>query len=166
LGIEQSDFRFSRKDIREYNGMGNTQLKIHCQRLEDMEYLLVHRGGRGQSFVYELIYDKTDENDAKHLMGLIDVRKFKYDEKKSGQNDNRSGASRGQVGSKSGGGRTDENAENTFKNRLDALITDKAAKNAHPGSEKLNGASYRNDTAAASPLAAQTSVAPLCELEA
>lgn len=166
LGIEQSDFRFSRKDIREYSGMGNTQLKIHCQRLEDMEYLLVHRGGRGQSFVYELIYDKADESDAKHLMGLIDVRKLKYDEKKSGQDDNWSGPSRGQVGPKSGGGRADENAENTFKNRLDALITDKTAKNAHLGSEKLNGASYRNDTAAASPLAAQASVTPLCELEA
>lgn len=50
----RKDFRFSRKDVREYTQWGNTQLKVHLHRLEDLEYLIVHRGGRGQSFVYEL----------------------------------------------------------------------------------------------------------------
>ena len=36
---------------------GNTQLKLDLHRLEELEYLLLHRGGRGQSFVYELLYD-------------------------------------------------------------------------------------------------------------
>ena len=47
-------FLFSRKDVRTYTEWGNTQLKVHLHRLEDLEYLMVHRGGRGQSFVYEL----------------------------------------------------------------------------------------------------------------
>jgi hypothetical protein len=34
---------------------GETQLRIHLDRLVALEYLLVHRGGRGQSFVYELL---------------------------------------------------------------------------------------------------------------
>ena len=52
--MERSDYRFSRRDVREATGWGDTQLKTHLHRLEELEYLLVHRGGRGQSIVYEL----------------------------------------------------------------------------------------------------------------
>jgi len=38
-----------------------------------LEYLLVHRGMRGQSFVYELLFDGPDQAQAPHLSGLIDV---------------------------------------------------------------------------------------------
>ena len=31
------------------------------KKLEAMEYVLVHRGGRGQSFVYELLYNGEGE---------------------------------------------------------------------------------------------------------
>ena len=51
--IERPEVRFSRRDVRQHTGWGNTQLKIHLHRLEELEYLLVHHGGRGQSFVYE-----------------------------------------------------------------------------------------------------------------
>ena len=47
------DFRFSRRDVREHTGWGHTQLRVHLDRLAEMEYLIVHQGGRGQSFVYE-----------------------------------------------------------------------------------------------------------------
>ncbi len=57
LAVDRSDHRFSRRDIREFTGWGHTQLKVHLKRLEELEYLLIHRGGRGQSFVYELLYD-------------------------------------------------------------------------------------------------------------
>ena len=57
LAIDRTDHRFSRRDIREFTGWGHTQLKVHLKRLEELEYLLIHRGGRGQSFVYELLYD-------------------------------------------------------------------------------------------------------------
>jgi DNA primase len=101
-GIEQKDYRFSRKQIREHTGLGNTQTKIHCQRLEDMEYLLVHRGGRGQSLVYELLYDDDAGTDDKRVMGLIDVTTLGYDAKRSGQTNLWSGSSRPQVGGVSG----------------------------------------------------------------
>ena len=116
-GIEQKDYRFSRKHIREYSGWGNTQIKLHCRRLEDMEYLLVHRGGRGQSFEYELLYDLEVEPDDKRLMGLIDTQNLRYDEKKSGVNANPSGSSRAQVVGVSGPGR---GANNGQKPRADA----------------------------------------------
>ncbi len=108
-GIEQSDYRFSRKDIRDYSGFGNTQLKCHLGRLEDLEYLLIHQGSRGKSLVYELLYD-GDMDDKKHLMGLIDPEKLQCDDNKSGVNSPLSGSSRPQVGPKSGGGRVSKNS--------------------------------------------------------
>ena len=116
--IKQADFRFSRKSIREMCGWGNTQLKIHVKRLEDMEYLLVHRGSRGQSFEYELLY-ANEHDGASHLMGLIDLKNVRktqikkdkndYDKKKSGVNGSKSAPGRGQVGGVSGGSRPLEN---------------------------------------------------------
>ena len=40
LGIDRADYRFSRRDIREFTGWGHTQLKVHLKRLEELEYLL------------------------------------------------------------------------------------------------------------------------------
>ena len=77
-----------------------------------MEYLLVHRGGRGQSIVYELLYRGDMASNAPHLMGLIDAEhlKHRYDGKKSGAAPQTSGQtvkktapSQGQVSPKSGG---------------------------------------------------------------
>ena len=100
--IERMDFRFSRRDVRQYTGWGNTQLKTHLRRLEELEYLLVHHGGRGQSFVYELVFERQGDSGKPMLPGLIDVEKltgYSYDTKKSGK----TASGRGQVGPKSGG---------------------------------------------------------------
>jgi hypothetical protein len=51
----RTDYRFSRRQVRESTKWGDTQLKIHLARLVELEYLLIHRGGRGQSFEYELL---------------------------------------------------------------------------------------------------------------
>lgn len=117
--IEQSDYRFSRRQIREHSGWGNTQLKVHLHRLEELEYVLPHRGGRGQSFVYELLYQGEGEQGNTFMMGLLDVESLGYDKKKSGLNDQlsglnakRSGSSRPQVGGKSGSGRVKKSGKN------------------------------------------------------
>ncbi len=47
--IAQKDYRFSRRQVREYSGWSDGQLKIHCRRLEELEYLIVHKGGRGRN---------------------------------------------------------------------------------------------------------------------
>ena len=57
----REDFRFSRRDVRDATQWGHTQLKIHLHRLEELEYLIVHRGGRGQSYVYELNWSGSTE---------------------------------------------------------------------------------------------------------
>lgn len=76
--IEQCDFRFTRKQIREaMPGWGNTQLKVHLSRLEDMEYLIVHGGGRGQLIAYELLYRGEGQDQSSFLMGLRDIKQLK-----------------------------------------------------------------------------------------
>ena len=65
--------RFSRREVREYTGLSDTQLRVHLDRLTELEYLLVHRGMRGQSFVYELLFDGAVASEAPHLSGLIDA---------------------------------------------------------------------------------------------
>jgi DNA primase catalytic core len=85
--MERSDYRFSRRDVREFTGWGDTQLKTHLHRLEELEYLLIHRGGRGQSIVYELVFTRPKDGGKPVLGGLIDVEKLSkngYDGKKSG----------------------------------------------------------------------------------
>jgi DNA primase len=99
--MERADYRFSRRDVRAFTGWGDTQLKIHLHRLEEMEYLLVHRGGRGQSFVYELMFARPTDGGKPVLGGLIEVEKLKsreYDGNRSGQTVERAGSSRPQVG--------------------------------------------------------------------
>jgi DNA primase catalytic core len=51
--IETFTPRFTRKELREFTGWGATQIRIHLDRLVDLEYLLVHSEGHGR-YVYEL----------------------------------------------------------------------------------------------------------------
>ena len=95
--LDQKDFRFSRRDVREVVQWSDTALKVHMARLVELEYLLVHRG-RGGRFDYELLFDSS--NDDQHLMGLIDIHKIKkqsYDNNRSGQKHNQSGCGQPQV---------------------------------------------------------------------
>lgn len=55
---EEACFSFSRKELRVYSGLGDTQLKIHLARLVDLEYLQVYRGDYG-AFVYEFVPDQS-----------------------------------------------------------------------------------------------------------
>src|SRR5580658_8708504 len=105
--IEHEDFRFSRKDVRRFTKWSDSQLKRHLSRLEELEYLLVHRGGRGQSMVYELVFERRDDSEKSVLPGLIEIKKltgYSYDTKKSGLTGEKSGSSLAQVRGVSGGG--------------------------------------------------------------
>jgi DNA primase catalytic core len=112
LGMERADFRFSRRDVRVWTEWGDTVLKKHLGRLEDLEYLLAHRGGRGQSFVYELMFVRGENPSKPRLPGLIDM----YDLKKSHREAEKSPSSRPQVAGMSRGGRPCETRMNTAAN--------------------------------------------------
>jgi DNA primase len=75
--IGRADLRFSRKAVRDTTGLSDTQARLHLERLVQMEYLLVHRGQRGQSFEYELLYDGKSCGERAFVPGLIDVDALK-----------------------------------------------------------------------------------------
>jgi DNA primase len=91
--IARAEYRFSRRDVREFSAWSDSQLKRHLARLEEMEYLIVHRGGRGQSFVYELFFERTAEEAQPTLPGLG----HGYDVEKSGLEGQKFDSSLGQV---------------------------------------------------------------------
>ena len=57
LKVERRTFVSAAVTCATYTGWGDTQTESPSHRLEEMEYLLAHRGGRGQSFVYELLFE-------------------------------------------------------------------------------------------------------------
>jgi hypothetical protein len=70
--IPQHEFHFSRRQVREATGWGDTQVRIHLDRLVEMEFLVTHRGRRGQAFDYEMVFQGEDAGGRARLLGLID----------------------------------------------------------------------------------------------
>ncbi|OGH60972.1 MAG: hypothetical protein A3G34_17460 [Candidatus Lindowbacteria bacterium RIFCSPLOWO2_12_FULL_62_27] len=78
--VPRENVRFTRRDVRDYAGMSPTQVKDHMKKLDDLEYVLIHRGARGISFEYELLYDGQGKDGRKFCPGLIDVTTLKTPE--------------------------------------------------------------------------------------
>jgi hypothetical protein len=76
--VNQSEVRFSRRELRGHLGLSDTGLRKHIARLVDLEYLIVHRGRRGSSYVYELVYEDEFEN---AVEGEFKGKVHGYDEK-------------------------------------------------------------------------------------
>jgi DNA primase len=75
-GCDPSEVRITRRDVREWMRCSEVQIRMHMQKLVEFEYLLPHRGQRGQQFVYELLWDgKGYEGDA-FLAGLSTVKQI------------------------------------------------------------------------------------------
>jgi hypothetical protein len=130
--MERGDILFSRRQVRDFTGWGDTQLKIHLGRLAELEYVLTHRADHGQGFVYELVYDGLGKDGGRFLSGLLDVEKLRaahdYDAQRSGQNGERSGVGRPLVGGWSGGSRASKNVASPSENPSPAS---EAGENAH-----------------------------------
>jgi DNA primase catalytic core len=96
--IAPGEVRFSRAEVRRHAGLSDTQCRLHLDRLAALEYLLVHRGRRGQSFEYELLFDGEIQDGAPQLAGLIDAAALRAEATTAssrGSEDQFAGASRG-----------------------------------------------------------------------
>jgi DNA primase len=133
--MPRATHRFSRRQVREYTRWGDTQLKIHLARLTELEYLLLHRGGRGHSFEYELLFDGETSTDAPHASGLIDVDTLTrdYDPERSGCCALQSGPGRSSVGTLSGEDRPVPPLANPEKTRAGSESPASEAKTLSPG---------------------------------
>ncbi len=165
--ITREDYRFSRRDVRLYCGWSDAQVKKHIRRLEELEYLLVHRGQRGQSFVYELLYDGQGQDGETFMMKLVDVKQLKqdsatapgvalppasmqsYDAKKDPLNDKKDPPSTPQVAPKDPPSIDAKNNDNDlFNKHLDAIPVF-VSKRTDQKENNNNGASYRTHTSVA-----------------
>ncbi len=82
-GLERSDVRVTRRELREHCGWGDTQLRLHLARLCELEHVIAHRDGR--SVRYELLWDGRGDDGAPVLSGLLDpVQLQAYDDKAAG----------------------------------------------------------------------------------
>lgn len=76
-GKSQEECLFSRRELREATGWGNTQLHVHLNQLLELEYLAVRSGKNGQKHLYELLYHGEGQAGEKFLLGLLDARQLK-----------------------------------------------------------------------------------------
>lgn len=72
-GVPRSAYRFTRREVRAATGWTDHQVRDHLGKLIELEYVLVHRGMRGQSFVYELLFEGATADGRACCLGLIDV---------------------------------------------------------------------------------------------
>ncbi|ODB95151.1 DNA primase [Candidatus Thiodiazotropha endoloripes] len=144
--IKQRDHRFSRKDVRAMSGWSDFQVKKHMRRLEELEYVLVHSGSRGKSIVYELLYQGEGEAGESFLMGLLDVKKLRYDDKKEPLKEKKESPSRPQSAPKKPLSSTGKNAENPINISVNDDPNKKPVKST---SRKNNNASHRSPALAA-----------------
>jgi DNA primase catalytic core len=80
--VEACTIHFSRRQVREYTGWTDFQVRVHLAKLEALEYVLAHRGTRGQLYIYELLYQgegdgEPGEPQPRFLMGLLDVDRLR-----------------------------------------------------------------------------------------
>ena len=71
-GLRRGDYRFSRRVLREALRWGDTQLRVHLERLVALEYVLSHREGAGGKYVYELVYEVKGDVRAQ-VAGLVNM---------------------------------------------------------------------------------------------
>jgi hypothetical protein len=69
---------FSRKELREACGWSLTQVRVHLERLVELECLAIRHGRLGSPFVYESLLD-ADQPEAVAHVGLIDIAKLRLD---------------------------------------------------------------------------------------
>jgi DNA primase len=115
----RSEVRFTCAQVRSFMGLSDTQCRLHLDRLASLEYVLVHRGQRGQSYEYELLHDGPVEAVGPHLAGLIEVENLREPdadlktttttESSRGEDEGLAGVKRPQSGVKTGGSDAVEN---------------------------------------------------------
>jgi hypothetical protein len=115
---QPSEVRFTAKQARDYCGLSYEQTRFHLERLEKLEYVLIHRASQGNRYSYELLYDGRGKDGHKFMVGLLNTGEFTskdvtksvgvegnttyYEEK----DENCKGSNRAETGQKKGGYRT------------------------------------------------------------
>jgi DNA primase catalytic core len=68
---------FNRRQIREYIGWSDWQIKVHIKQLEELEYLFVRMGSRGKKYSYALNYNGQGTKGRRFYLNLTSVEEIK-----------------------------------------------------------------------------------------
>lgn len=141
-GVTSRDVRFTRRELRDYSGFGDTQAKVHLARLLEMEYLFVSRvrhTDQASAYVYELAWSGEGSGGQPFLMGLIDPAKLAvsdgYDRQRSGVDVDRSVSGREPVAPVSAVGRGVGNPVKAMQDKALREVVSEPAENACLGTE-------------------------------
>jgi len=142
-GVDRSDFRFSRRFLRERTGWGDTQLRVHLGRLLELELLVMHRGRQGQSYLYELV--GRPSADGVFLPGLVDAEQLSAGASTTmtsrGAGRNFAGGVRGGSGGSVGGERGTGEKEIELKTSVVAKSSEPHGETTRSGT-RVNGSAY------------------------
>jgi DNA primase len=94
-GKKPAEYRFNRRQIREFSGWSDFQVRTHMTELEELEYIFAAAGKRGKEYVYELVYTGGGEDGRPFLVGLIDMEQLKKKALEAGIGDQGPGTSKG-----------------------------------------------------------------------
>ncbi|MGH8033164.1 MAG: hypothetical protein ACREO8_12580 [Luteimonas sp.] len=140
-GIEQGGMRFTRRLVRGVLGLSDTQLRVHLERLVQLEYVRMHTGQNGSLYTYSIAFDGDADADAPQLMGLAESATVPTLRGKPptlrGQTLDLAGTLRPPRGDLAGTLRPAKSAEKTEKTGLNGTIP--PAVSQKPRSRKVNG---------------------------
>lgn len=74
--VEQRHALFSRREVRARLGWGISQVRVHLERLRELEYIAARFGRPGSAFQYELLTDCNEPRENGHI-GLLDVEQLR-----------------------------------------------------------------------------------------
>jgi len=156
--MARCDLRFTQREAREWTGWTDYQVKVHLAKLVAMEYVLIHRAMRGQSFVYELLYDGKGVNGKPFLLGLIDIGVLEGEPGREhatpgwGHRNESWGNSGGsQARNGLGRGSTEETSTNTNADKPFMKVRVRTFKNTHGGGNGKDSPSYPAPVVASAP---------------
>ncbi len=73
--ISPKELKFNRRDVREFTGWGDWQIRNHLKELIDLQYVIPIAGDRGKMYRYELAYEGKPGK--KYIVSLTDTNKLR-----------------------------------------------------------------------------------------
>jgi hypothetical protein len=156
LHMDRRDVRFTRREVRERTQWSDTQLRIHLERLVEMEYVIAYRGKQGQSYGYGLAYNGEGKDGTPFLAGLVDADALDAEHAvptstiptSRGSEGHFAGGSRVGRGPVAGGSRTAATITSHGDSLGERMLDVADVPNTHPGT-RVNGTSYVHESSRA-----------------
>ena len=87
----RKEYRFNRRQIREYSGWSDFLIRTHIRQLEELEYIYSTVGKRGKEYVNELVYTGGGEDGKHFLIGLTGINQLEKKAETAGNIDDYEG---------------------------------------------------------------------------